>query len=74
VKFGPQHVHDDIITFEQSKNRGREEGPVVIPLLPEFCKAPEEMPPSKVVRLIPATTFLIGSAGAATKLACQRAL
>jgi site-specific recombinase XerD len=47
VKLGPQHVHDGIITFEQSKTKGREESPLTIPLHPDFCAALKAMSPPK---------------------------
>ena len=61
VKFGPQHVHDGTITFEQHKKEGAEEALVIIPLHPDFCAALAAMPPSKVVSLTP--TFLTTSLG-----------
>jgi integrase len=63
VKFGPQHVEDGTITFEQHKKGGDEEALVIIPLHPDFCTALAAMPASKVVRLSPATTFLTTSLG-----------
>jgi integrase len=89
VKLGPQHVHDGTIAFEQRKTRGGEEAPVIIPLHPDFCAAVMAMPPSNVVHLSPATTFLTASFGQPFKtaasfgnwfrrccddLACRRAL
>ena len=71
VKLGPQHVHDGTITFEQSKTKGREEAPVIVPLHPDFRVALETMPPSKVVRLTPATTFLTTSFGQPFKTAAS---
>jgi integrase len=56
VKFGPQHVEDGTITFEQHKKDGAEDSQVVIPLHPNFCAALAAMPPSNVVSLTP--TFL----------------
>jgi integrase len=57
VKFGPQHVEDGTITFEQHKKEGAEGAQVIIPLHPEFCAALAAMPHSKVVSMTP--TFLI---------------
>lgn len=71
VKLGPQHVHDGTITFEQSKTKGGEEAYVVIPLHPDFCAALKAMPPSNVVRLTPATTFLTTSFGQPFKTAAS---
>jgi len=71
VKLGPQHVHDGTITFEQSKTKGREEAPLIIPLHPDFRVALETIPPSKVVRLTPATTFLTTSFGQSFKTAAS---
>ena len=61
VKFGPQHVEDGTITFEQHKKEGAEEAQVIIPLHPDFCAALAAMPPSKVVSMTP--TFLTTSLG-----------
>jgi integrase len=61
VKFGPQHVEDGTITFEQHKKDGAEEALVIIPLHPDFGAALAAMPPSNVVRLTP--TFLTTSFG-----------
>jgi integrase len=61
VKFGPKHVDDGTITFEQHKKEGAEEALVIIPLHPDFCVAHAAMPPSKVVSLTP--TFLTTSLG-----------
>src|ERR1022692_4035565 len=58
VKFGSQHVENVTITFEQHKKEGDEEALVVIPLHPDFRAALAAMPPSNVVRLTPAKTFL----------------
>jgi integrase/recombinase XerD len=69
VKFGPQHVEDGTITFEQHKKDGDEEALVIIPLHPDFCTALAAMPPSNVVRLTPATTFLTTSFGQPFKTA-----
>jgi len=63
VKLGPQHVKDGIITFEQHKKEGYEEALLIIPLHPDFFAALSAMPPDKVVRLAPATTFLTTSFG-----------
>ena len=69
IKFGPQHVEDGTITFEQHKKDGDEEALVIIPLHPDFCAALAAMPPSNVVRLTPATTFLTTSSGQPFKTA-----
>jgi integrase len=61
VKFGPQHVEDGTITFEQHKKDGADEALVIIPLHPDFCAALAAMPPSNVVSLTP--TFLTTSFG-----------
>ena len=61
VKFGPQHVKDGTITFEQHKKEGAEEALVIIPLHPDFYAALAALPPSKVVSLTP--TFLTTSLG-----------
>jgi integrase len=61
VKFGPQHVEEGTITFEQQKTEGAEEAQVIIPLHPDFREALEAMPPSKVVSMTP--TFLTTSFG-----------
>jgi len=61
VKFGPQHVEDGTITFEQHKEDGAEDAPVIIPLHPDFCVALAAMPLSNVVSLTP--TFLTTSFG-----------
>jgi integrase len=61
VKFGPQHVEDGTITFEQHKKDGAEDALVIIPLHPDFCAALAAMPPSNVVSLTP--TFLTTSFG-----------
>jgi integrase len=61
VTFGPQHVEDGTITFEQHKTDGAEEALVIIPLHPDFCAALAAMPPSKVVSMTP--TFLTTSFG-----------
>jgi integrase len=71
VKLGPQHVHDGTIAFEQRKTRGGEEAPVIIPLHPDFCAAVMAMPPSNVVHLSPATTFLTTSFGQPFKTAAS---
>jgi integrase len=71
VKFGPQHVEDNTITFEQHKKDGNEEALVTIPLHPDFCEALAVMPPSKVVRLTPASTFLTTSFGQSFKTAAS---
>ena len=54
---------DDTITFEQHKKDGDEEALVIIPLHPDSCTALAAMPPSNVVRLTHATTFLTTSFG-----------
>ncbi len=69
VKLGLQHVADGTITFEQHKKEGDEEAQVIIPLLPDFSAALAAMPPSNVVRLTPATTFLTSSFGRPFKTA-----
>ncbi len=69
IKFGPHHVEDRTITFEQHKKDGDEEALVIIPLHPDFCEALAAMPPSNVVRLKPATTFLTTSFGEPFKTA-----
>jgi integrase len=63
VSLGPQNVFDDVITFAQSKTKGREVATLVIPLLPEFCEALRAMPVAKVVSLKLATTFLTTRSG-----------
>jgi len=69
VKLGPQHVEDGNITFEQQKKEGDEAAVVTIPLHPDFCAALAAMPPSNVVRLTPASTFLTTSFGRPFKTA-----
>jgi integrase len=71
VKLGPQHVCGGTITFEQSKRRGRGGAPLNIPLHPDFCAALKAMPPSNVVHLTPATTFLTTSFGQPFKTAAS---
>ena len=71
VKFGPQHVEDGTITFEQHKKDGAEDTQVIIPLHPDFCAALAAMPPSNVVRLSPVTTFLTTSFGQPFKTAAS---
>jgi integrase len=71
VRLGPQHVEGCTITFEQNKKDGDEESLVIIPLHPDFFAALAAMPPSKVVRLIPATTFLTTSFGQPFKTAAS---
>ena len=71
VKFGPQHVEDGTITFEQDKKDGDEEALVIIPLHPDFCEALAAMPPSNIVRLKPAGTFLTTSFGQPFKTAAS---
>ena len=61
VKFGPMHVEDGTITFEQHKKDGAEEALVIIPLHPDFRAALAAMPSSNVVSLTP--TFLTTSFG-----------
>ncbi len=61
VKFGPQHVEDGSITFEQHKKDGDEDALVIIPLHPDFCAALAAMPRSNIVSLTP--TFLTTSFG-----------
>lgn len=61
VKFGPQHVEDGTITFEQHKKDGDEDALVIIPLHPDFCAALAAMPSTNVVSLTP--TFLSTSFG-----------
>lgn len=69
VNFGPQHVEEGTFTFEQHKKDGDEDALVIIPLHPDFCAALAAMPPSNVVRLTPATTFLTTSSGQSFKTA-----
>jgi integrase len=71
VRLGPQHVCDGTITFEQKKTEGREEAQVIIPLHPDFCAAVMAMPPSNVIHLTPATTFLTTSFGQPFKTAAS---
>jgi integrase len=71
AKLGPHHVEDGIITFEQHKKEGDEEVQVSIPLHPDFCTALAAMPPSNVVRLTEATTFLTTSFGQPFKTAAS---
>jgi integrase len=71
VSLGPQHVHEGTITFEQSKTNGSEKAIVTIPLHPDFYAALNAMPPSKIVRLSPATTFLTTSFGQPFKTAAS---
>ena len=71
VKFGPHHVEDCTITFEQHKKDGDEEALVIIPLHPDFSAALSAMPPSNVVRLTQATTFLTTSFGQPFKTAAS---
>ena len=71
VRLGPQYVCDGTITFEQKKIKGRDEAPVIIPLHPDFCAAVMAMPPSKVIHLTPATTFLRTSFGQPFKTAAS---
>jgi integrase len=63
VKLGPRHIHDGVISFEQSKTRGSEKSTVTIPLHPDFCAALRAMPPSNLVHLATDTTFLKTSFG-----------
>src|SRR5262249_9210109 len=69
--FGPQHVEDSTITFEQNKKDGHEESLVIIPLHPDFLAALAAMPSSNVVHLSPATTFLATSFGQSFKTAAS---
>jgi len=71
AKLGPHHVEDGTITFEQHKKEGDEEVQVIIPLHPDFCTALAAMPPSNVVRLTEATTFLTTSFGQPFKTAAS---
>jgi integrase len=71
AKLGPRHVEDGTITFEQHKKEGDEEVQVIIPLHPDFCTALAAMPPSNVVRLTQATTFLTTSFGQPFKTAAS---
>jgi integrase len=71
VKLGPHHVEDCTITFEQNKKEGDEEALVIIPLHPDFSAALAAMPPSNVVRLTQATTFLTTTFGLPFKTAAS---
>jgi integrase len=71
VRLGPQHVESGTITFEQHKKDGDEESLVIVPLHPDFLAALAAMPPSNVVRLTPATTFLTTSIGQPFKTAAS---
>ena len=63
VRLGPQHIHEETITFEQSKTKGSEKATVTVPLHPDLCAALKAMPPSNVVRLTADRTFLTTSSG-----------
>lgn len=71
ISLGPKNVFDDVITFAQSKTKGREQTTLVIPLLPDFCEALRAMPTAKVVSLTSATTFLATSSGCPFKSAAS---
>ncbi|MGC1354424.1 MAG: tyrosine-type recombinase/integrase [Xanthobacteraceae bacterium] len=71
VKFGPQHVENNTITFEQHKKDGDEEALVIIPLHPDFRIALAAMPSSNVVLLATITTFLTTSSGRPFKTAAS---
>jgi integrase len=71
IKLGPQHVQDGDIRFEQQKTKGDERALVVLPLHPNFFTALAALPPSNVVRLTPATTFLTTSFGQPFKTAAS---
>lgn len=71
VSLGPQNVSDGVITFEQSKTRGRGHPPLVIPLHPEFSEALTGMPAAKVVSMEAAKAFLKTSSGQPFKSAAS---
>jgi integrase/recombinase XerD len=71
AKLGPHHVEDGTITFEQHKKEGDEAALVIIPLHPDFCGALAAMPPSNVVSLKQASTFLTTSHGQPFKTAAS---
>jgi integrase len=71
VTLGPKNIVDGAITFVASKTQRRLREPLLIPMLPELVEALEAMPPSKVVTLRPAATFLTTSSGQAFKSAAS---
>jgi integrase len=64
MRLGPQHMHDGgitgkIISFTQSKTNG----PVTLPLHPDFLEALAAMPSAQVVTMSSPNTFVTTNAG-----------
>jgi integrase/recombinase XerD len=71
LRVAVMNIVDGAITFVASKTQRRLREPLLIPMLPELVEALEAMPPSKVVILRPAATFLTTSSGQAFKSAAS---
>jgi integrase len=66
VRFGPQHIPDGRISFEQSKTKNN----VTIPMHPDFLEAQAVMPRA-IVPLTDPTTFLTTGSGGPFKTAAS---